>query len=122
MHMYSLVACGWTLNTPKIRIVQKIRDDENRIRICQIISETPEIVRVVFGRNGKPAWREMISASAELCETEVCFLHIQIIDTNVWLPKMHRIPPDVRFESSVYPAKSESGKNPDLQCCAVFAE
>ena len=26
----------------------------------------------------KPASREMISASAELCETEVCFLHIQL--------------------------------------------
>ena len=27
--------CDWTLNTPKIRIVQKkFRDEENRIRIC----------------------------------------------------------------------------------------
>ena len=31
----------------------------------------------------KPASREMISASVELCETEVCFLHIQLTGTNV---------------------------------------
>ena len=34
-----------------------------------------------------PASKEMISDSVELCETEVCFLHIQLIGTNVWLPK-----------------------------------
>ena len=43
----------------------------------------------------KPASREIISASVELCETEVCFLHIQLIGTNVWLPKMPNVPPDV---------------------------
>ena len=31
----------------------------------------------------KHASREIISASVELCETEVCFLHIQLIGTNV---------------------------------------
>ena len=36
----------------------------------------------------KPASREMISTPAELCETEVCFLHIQLFGTNVWLPKV----------------------------------
>ena len=56
----------------------------------------------------KPASREMISASVELCETEVCFLHIQPIGTNVSLPNMHGIPPDVDFESSKSPEKSES--------------
>ena len=30
-----------------------------------------------------PATKEMISDSVELCETEVCFLHIQLIGTNV---------------------------------------
>ena len=30
-----------------------------------------------------PASKEMISDSVELCETEVCFLHIQLIGTNV---------------------------------------
>ena len=56
----------------------------------------------------KPASREMISASVELCETEVCFLPIQLIGTSVRLSKMHSIPPDVDFESSRSPAKSES--------------
>ena len=42
----------------------------------------------------------MISDSAELCETEVCFLHIQLIGTNVWLSKMHNVPLDVDFEPS----------------------
>ena len=56
----------------------------------------------------KPASREMISASVELCETEVCFLHVQLFGTNVRLPKMHRIPPDVDFESSRSPACSVS--------------
>ena len=53
----------------------------------------------------KPASREIISASVEQCETEVCFLHIQLIGTNVWLPNMHKSPPDVDFESSRSPAK-----------------
>ena len=39
--------------------------------------------------NLNPASKEMISDSVELCETEVCFLHIQFIGTNVWLPKKH---------------------------------
>ena len=47
------------------------------------------------------------------------FLHIRLFGTNVWLPKMHRIPPDVGLESSKSPAKSESWNNPNLQCCAV---
>ena len=37
----------------------------------------------------KPASKERISDSVELCETEVCFLHIQLIGTNVRLPKNH---------------------------------
>ena len=47
----------------------------------------------------KPALREIISASVELCETEVCFLHIQLIGTNAWLPKMHKSPPDMSILS-----------------------
>ena len=64
--------------------------------------------------------RAIISASVEHCETEVCFLHIQLPDTNVWLPKMHKSLPDVDFESSRSPAKSESWNNPILHCCAVL--
>ena len=57
----------------------------------------------------KPASRDISSASVELCETEVCFLHIQLIGTNVWLPEMHRILHDVDFdESHKSLAKSES--------------
>ena len=56
----------------------------------------------------KSASKEMISDSVELCGTEVCFLHIRLIGTNVWLPKMRSVPPGVDFESSRSPAKSES--------------
>ena len=68
----------------------------------------------------KPASREFFSASVESCETEVCFLHIQHIGTNVWLPRMHNVPPDVDFESSRSPSKSESWNNPNLHCCAAI--
>ena len=68
----------------------------------------------------KPATREIISDSLQLCETEVCFLHVQLMGTNVWLPKTHKIHPDVDFESSRSPAKSESCKSPSLHCCAEF--
>ena len=70
--------------------------------------------------NLNPSSKEMFSDSIELCETEVCFLHIQLIGTNVWLPKMHNVPPDVDFESSRSPAKSESWNSPNLHCFAVF--
>ena len=36
-------------------------------------------------------------------ETAVCFLHIQLIGTNVWLPKTHNVPLEVDFESSRSP-------------------
>ena len=68
----------------------------------------------------KPASREIISDSVELCETEVCFLHIQLMVTNVRLPKIHRTPPEVDFEPSRSLAKSESWNNPILHWCAVF--
>ena len=70
--------------------------------------------------NLNPASKEMISDSVELCETEVCFLHIQLIGTNVWLPKIHNVPPEVDFESSRSPAKSESWNSPSLHCLAVL--
>ena len=70
--------------------------------------------------NLNPASKEMISDSVELCETEVCFLHIQLIGTNVWLPKMHNVPPEVDFESSRSSAKSESWNSPSLHLfCSV---
>ena len=48
----------------------------------------------------KPASREIISASVELCETDDCFLHSQQNGTNVRLPNMHKSPCEVDFESS----------------------
>ena len=66
-----------------------------------------------------PASNEITSDSVELCETEVCFLHIHLIGTNVWLPKIHKTPPEVDFESLRSPAKSESWNKPNQQCCAV---
>ena len=41
----------------------------------------------------KPASSDMISDSVELWDTDVCFLHIQLIGTNVRLPKIHQILP-----------------------------
>ena len=64
--------------------------------------------------NLNPASKEMISDSVELCETEVCFLHIQLTGTKARLPKTHNVPLDVDFESSRSPAKSESWNNPSL--------
>ena len=37
----------------------------------------------VYILNLNPASKEMISDSVELCETEVCFLHIKLIGTSV---------------------------------------
>ena len=84
-----------------------------------------ETIRSHSSRAGKPSnlspvSRETISDSVELWETDVCFLHIQLIGTNVWLPKTHNVPPEVDFESSRSPAKSESWNSPNLHCLAVF--
>ena len=54
------------------------------------------------------ASKEIISDSVELYDTDVCLLHIQLMGTNVRLPKMHKVLPDVDFESSESPANSES--------------
>ena len=70
--------------------------------------------------NLSPVSREMISDSVELCETAVCFLHTQLMGTNVWLPKTHNVPPEVDFESSRSPAKPESWNSPSLHCLAVL--
>ena len=68
----------------------------------------------------KPASREIVSASVQLWETDVCFLHIQLIGTNVWLPKIRNVPQEVDFESSISPAKSESWNSPSLHRLAVL--
>ena len=43
----------------------------------------PERERAGIPSMRKPASREIIPDSVELCETEVCCLHIQLIGTNV---------------------------------------
>ena len=53
-----------------------------------------------------PASNEMMSDSVELWDTDVCFLHIQLMGTSVRLPKIQKTPPEVDFESSRSPAKS----------------
>ena len=45
----------------------------------------------------KPATNEIVSDSVELWCTDVCFLHNQLMVTNVQLPKIHKIPPEVDF-------------------------
>ena len=41
----------------------------------------------------EPASKEITSDSLELCETEVCFLHIQLMRTNVRIPNIHGVHP-----------------------------
>ena len=67
-----------------------------------------------------PASKEMISVSFELCETEVCFLHIQLIGTNVWLPETHNVPPEVDFWVRKISRKIGVLNSPSLHCFAVL--
>ena len=48
----------------------------------------------------RPASEEKTSDSVEPCETEICFLHIQLMGTNVRLPKFQRVSSTVDLESS----------------------
>ena len=47
-----------------------------------------------------PASNEMISDAVELWDTDVCFLHIQPMETNVRLPKKHKTLMEVDFAFS----------------------
>ena len=63
------------------------------------------------------------SQTRNLCVSEVCFLHIQLMGANVRLPKIHRIPPpltEVDLESSKSAAKSESWNSHNLQCGVLY--
>ena len=64
----------------------------------------------------KTASKAMNSASVELCETEVCFSYIQLVRTNLWIPKKHRIPPDVDSEVS-RKVRVLKQSQPTLLCC-----
>ena len=50
----------------------------------------------------------MISDSVKLWDTDVCFLNIQLMGANVLLPKIQKTPPEVDFESSKSPTKSDN--------------
>ena len=52
MHMYSLITCNRTQDTPKFESSEKMCNDKNRIRICQLNPKPAEIVRHYFGRHG----------------------------------------------------------------------
>ena len=52
--------------------------------------------------------------------SDVCFSHIQLMGTNVRLPSIHKTSPEVDFESSKSPAKSESWNKASRQCWAVL--
>ena len=98
-----LVCLGWTLllveRNTSITMSQRSRAGNPSIR--------------------NPASREMISDSVELCETAVCFLHIQLTGKNVLLPKIPKTLLEVDFESSRSPAQFESWNKPSPQRCAV---
>ena len=58
-----------------------------------------------------PLSREIISDSVQLCETAVCFLHIQLTGTNVLLPEIHKTPREVEFWLlNVFHLHSECGR------------
>ena len=67
-----------------------------------------------------PASIEMTSDSVELCENEVCFLRIQLTGTNVWLPKIHRIPPVVDRVPQDFQQSLSLGTNPVCNAVQCF--
>ena len=80
------------------------------IWFCLLIGilQSPHPIILTAGKPSirSPASNEMISDSVELWDTDVCFLHIQLMETSVRLLKIHKTPPEVDFESSRSPAKS----------------
>ena len=56
---------------------------------CNTSTTTSQRSRARIPSMRKPASKERTSDSVQLRETEVCFLHIQILGTNVRLPNIH---------------------------------
>ena len=73
-----------------------------------------------FPSNLNLASKEMISDSVELCETAVCFSHIQSNWNKCMTSKNAQCSTRSRFESSRSPAKSESWNSRSLHCSAVL--
>ena len=61
------------------------------------------------------ASNEMISSSVELWDTDVCFLHIQLIGTSVLLPEIHTIPPEVLARTPTPPPDHRQPKVESLR-------
>ena len=58
--------------------------------VCELmfgISVSNLNFRIKIPSMRKPASREITSASVELCKTEVCFMHVQLIGIKVRLPE-----------------------------------
>ena len=66
---------------------------------CNTSITKPQRSRAGIPSMPKRASRETMADSVELCETEVCFLHIQLVGTNVWLPKDTQDSTNSRFLS-----------------------
>ena len=78
-----------------------------------------KILQLLTPKDQEREFHPRVDLHQERKSAEVCFLHIQLIGTNVWLPDIHRIPPEVDSESSRSPAQSESWNSPSVHCCAV---
>ena len=75
-----LLACGLVNPTTNRKRDEAERDHDQRTRKSPVAEGHHQ---AGIPSNLNPASKEMISDSVELCETEVCFLHIQLIRTNV---------------------------------------
>ena len=100
----------------------------NKINIIQMIDHSrTETIRSHSSRacipsNLNPASKEMISDSVELTVRNWSLFLTQptYSEQMYYFQKTHKVPPDVDFESSTSPAKSESWNSPSLHCFAVF--
>ena len=79
---------------------------------CNTSVTKSQRVRAGIPSMRKPASREMISASVKLCDTEVCFLQIQLKGTVVRLQKIHKILHEVDLESSSFEKSLSFGTIP----------
>ena len=84
-----------------LRFLTSVNDNNWSRSVCRLehMSQNRNNHIPQFESNN-PWYKEMMSDSVEQCGTEVCFLHIQLIGTNVLLPKTHNVPPEVDLESS----------------------
>ena len=58
---------------------------------------------------------EIISDFVEMSDTNACFLHIQLLGTNVRLPKIRKIPPDVNLQDLLQKPSLEIDSIDNLQ-------